>query len=233
MISVNLVERINNRYYWDMIFVNFKTYHQGTGEAAVKLAKVCQSVAKKTSLEITPVVQAVDIFRLAQAGFTVWSQHVDDIEPGPNTGQVLAEAVLAAGVKGTILNHSENKIPSEMVKTITSRCSELNIKTMVIAASVEEAREVIEGKPDFLAYEPPEFIGSQTSSVSVAKPEVVKNFVKEFSNLPVLIGAGINNQEDVRIAIGLGAKGVLVSSDVVSAQEPEKELMDLAKGFSQ
>ena len=51
-----------------MIFVNFKTYRQGTGEEALRLGKLCREVAQKTSLEIISVVQAVDIFRLTQAG---------------------------------------------------------------------------------------------------------------------------------------------------------------------
>lgn len=214
-----------------MIFVNFKTYKQGTGKEAVELAKICAEVGKETKISIIPVVQAVDIFRLSNLGFKVWTQHVDDIEYGPNTGQILPEAVKAADAQGTLLNHSENKLPVEVVNEAIKCCQRLGLKVLVCSDNLEEARQLMASKLDFIAYEPPELIGSQTASVSTAKPEVIKDFVKEIKKIPVLVGAGIHIQEDVRIALKLGAKGILVSSDVVLAQNPEKELFDLAGGF--
>jgi triosephosphate isomerase len=214
-----------------VIFINFKTYQEATGKKALELAKACQAVAKEASVEIVPIVQAVDIFRLANAGFKVWAQHVDDIEYGPNTGQILPEAVLAAGAKGTVLNHSENKLPAEMVKTTLVRCQVIGLKTLVFAASIEEAEELVAGKPDFLAYEPPEFIGSRTASVASAKQGVIKEFVDKIKTVPILVGAGIHSRKDVETSLRLGAKGVLVASDVVLAENPKKELLDLTKGF--
>jgi len=214
-----------------MIFVNFKTYRQGTGEAAVKLAQICQKVAQETSMTIIPLVQAADVFRLASQGFVVWTQHVDNISFGPNTGQTLPETVLAAGAKGTLLNHSENKLPLAVIKETIRRCRALQLKVLVCSDSPEEAKQLAEMRPDFLAYEPPELIGSQTSSVATAKPEVVTEVTEAIKTLPFLVGAGIHSQNDVRQAIKLGAKGVLVASDIVLAQEPEKELIDLVRGF--
>lgn len=214
-----------------MIFVNFKTYKQGTGKEAVELAKICAEVGKETKISIIPVVQAVDIFRLSSLDFKIWAQHVDDIEYGPNTGQILPEAVKAAGAQGTLLNHSENKLPVEVLNETIKHCQRLGLKVLVCSDNLEEARQLMASKLDFIAYEPPELIGSQTASVSTAKPEIVKDFVKEIKTIPVLVGAGIHTREDVKIALKLGAKGILVSSDVVLAQNPEKELFDLAGGF--
>ncbi|GAG19922.1 unnamed protein product, partial [marine sediment metagenome] len=57
-----------------MIFVNFKTYRQGTGEAAIKLIQICQAVEKKTSVKIFPVVQTADIFRIVkETNGPVWA----------------------------------------------------------------------------------------------------------------------------------------------------------------
>lgn len=218
-----------------MIFVNFKTYKQGAGEAAVRLAKVCQTVEKKTSVKIFPIVQTVDIFRIIEkTGGPVWAQHVDDIEYGQNTGQILPEAVKAAGVQGTLLNHSEKKLPIEVIGETIKRCQNLKLKVLVCSDSFEEAKEIVAFKPDLLAYEPPELIGSppnRGASVSTAKPEVIKSFVTEIKNIPVLVGAGIHSRQDVKMGLKLGAIGILVSSDVVLAQNPEKELLDLAGGF--
>lgn len=216
-----------------MIVVNFKTYSQASGEKALRLAKICQAVSQKAKLPIIPAVQAADIWRLTSQGVEVWAQHVDDIEPGPNTGQVLLETLLAAGASGTLLNHSENKLPVEMIGTIIKkiRAAAKKFKILVCAESIEEAQEIEPFKPDWLAYEPPELIGSQTSSVTTAKPEVIEDFAREIKTVPPLVGAGVHAKADVARAIELGAKGILVSSDVVLAQEPQKELTDLATGF--
>lgn len=214
-----------------MIFVNFKTYKQGTGQAALELVKICQEVNKKTAIKVIPVIQGVDIFRFASQGFEVWAQHVDNINFGPNTGQILPQAIVAAGAKGTLLNHSEYKLPLEVIKEIINRCQALKLKTLICSDSLEEAKQIAEGKPDFIAYEPPEFIGSRTDSVSSVKPKVIKDFVKEIKTIPVLVGAGVHSQKDVKVALKLGAKGILVATDVVLAKNPEKELLDLVGGF--
>lgn len=214
-----------------MIFVNFKTYQKGTGGEAVKLAKICQTVAEKTKIPIIPVVQTVDLYHLTSQNFEVWGQHVDDISFGPNTGQILPQAVAEAGAKGTLLNHSENRLPVEVIKETIKKCRAFKLKTLVCADNFEEAKMIIEARPSFIAYEPPEFIGSQTESVATTKPEVIKDFVKEIKKVPVLVGAGIHSQKDVKIALQLGAKGILVATDVVLAENPKKELLDLAGGF--
>jgi len=211
-----------------MIFVNFKTYQQGTGESALRLAQICAEVAQETGVQIIPIVQVADLFRLASQGLVVWAQHVDEIEFGPYTGQILPEAILAAGAKGTLLNHSEHKLSLEKIKGILAKFK--GGQTLVCAESIEEGKQMAALKPDFLAYEPPELIGEKIS-VSQARPEAIREFTSQIKDLPILVGAGIHSGEDVRKAIELGAKGILVSSDVVLAQEPKQELLKLIEGF--
>ena len=50
--------------------------------------------------------------------------------------------------------------------------------------------------------------------------------------VPVLCGAGVHTQEDVRKAVELGAQGILVASGVVNAKDPEKVLTELMRGLS-
>jgi triosephosphate isomerase len=45
--------------------------------------------------------------------------------------------------------------------------------------------------------------------------------------VPVLCGAGVKTGKDVRRALELGAKGVLLASGVVKAKDPRKALQDL------
>ena len=44
-----------------MIFVNFKTYQEGTGASALSLISVLEKAAKESGIKIIPVVQAADI----------------------------------------------------------------------------------------------------------------------------------------------------------------------------
>jgi len=201
-----------------MVFVNFKTYKQGIGEEAVKLAKICQEVSKETSIKIIPVVQAADIFRISQLGIKVYGQNLNEALPG---------------AKGTLLNHSDNKLPVEVIGSIIAKLSSFqiaNFKVLVCCESIKEGKEIAKFKPDFIAYEPPELIGGDVS-VSTAKPEIISEFVRQIEGIPILVGAGIHNQRDVKKAVELGAKGILVSHAVVESDNPKSVLLELAKGF--
>ncbi|PJE68344.1 triose-phosphate isomerase [Candidatus Shapirobacteria bacterium CG10_big_fil_rev_8_21_14_0_10_38_8] len=194
-----------------MIFINFKTYQQGTGESALSLAKICAEVEKETGIKIIPIVQVVDIFRLASQGLNVWAQHV-----------------FTPGAKGVLLNHAEKKLSWQDLKKIMEKRQDF--QTLVCSESLEEGQQIAILKPDFLAYEPPELIGG-TVSVSQAKPEIISDFVAKIKEVPVLVGAGIHNKEDIKKALELGVKGVLVSSDIVLSENPKQELLNLAGGF--
>jgi len=194
-----------------MIFVNFKTYQQGTGEAALVLAKICQEVEKETGVQIIPIAQAADVSRLVNVGLDVWSQHV-----------------FVSGTKGVLLNHSEKKLSFEDLRIMMEKRQ--NFQILICAESIEEGQKMATLKPDFLAYEPPELIGGEIS-VSQARPEIIRDFVEKIRDIPILVGAGIHQQNDVKKALELGVKGILVSSDVVLSDNPQQELLDLAGGF--
>lgn len=213
-----------------MIFVNFKTYKQGTGEEAAKLGKICAELEKESGIPIIPVVQVADVFRLSSLGLKIWVQHVDEIEYGANTGKILPEAVFGAGARGTILSHSENKLPTEIIGETMRRCREVGLKTLVCCESIEEGKEIASFKPDFLAYEPPELIGGEIS-VSEAKPGVIKDFLTAIEEIPIVIGAGISDKKDIEEGIRLGAVGFLVSSHIVLAKNPKEKLLELTEGF--
>lgn len=220
-----------------MIFVNFKTYPQGTGEKAVELAKICEGVSKESGIEIIPVVQVADLYRVTQAvKIPVWVQHVDWFEPGQHTGWIGLESVIESGASGVLLNHSEHQIPPGTVKQVIKRIknSKLKVKsfqTMTCCRTLGQAERLAKFKPDLLAYEPPELISGEIS-VSQAKPQVIKRIVKRVPNIPIIVGAGVTSQADVKKSLQLGSKGVLVSSGVVLVEAQKKALEDLVKGFS-
>ena len=247
--------------FYFMFFINFKTYESGTGAKGLEMAKIVEKVSRESGIEMAVVVQAVDVRMIAEAVLVpVWCQHVDAMEYGAHTGWVLPEAVKEAGAVGVLLNHSEHKVlgiqnpkfeirnPKQIqnskfkiqnegslfgnLNKTVDRCREVGLKTLVCAAGVEEFEEVLKADSDYVAYEPPELIGSREQSVSTAKPEVVQKVVEIAGQTPVLIGAGIHAAEDIRVGLELGASGFLISSDVMLADDPEEELQKLMKGYN-
>jgi triosephosphate isomerase len=90
-----------------MIFVNYKTYEEGTGGKAITLTKVLEEVSKDTQVKIIPAVQAPDIKEIVSSTtLEVWSQKIDPVEFGAHTGSIIPEALMEDGAMGTFLNHS-------------------------------------------------------------------------------------------------------------------------------
>lgn len=214
-----------------MIIVNFKTYEQATGDKAMALAKVHEEVVKETGAEIWVAVQAVDLAKVAWAapGVPVLAQHVDAAGFGNSTGSVTPEAILMAGARGTLLNHSERRLNREILASTIARCKEVGLITVVCAKDPEEGASFLEFNPDYIAVEPPDLIGGDVSVIT--RPEVVKKAVELIGGAKLLVGAGVKNGEDVKKALELGAKGVLLASGVTKAKDPKAALMDLIKGF--
>lgn len=219
-----------------MIFVNFKTYKEGTGDNAVRLAKILQECQKEIKFSVIPVVQVVDARALAEAsGHEVWVQHIDGVGYGQHTGWILPEAVAEVGIKGTFLNHSDHKfqISDNRLSDAINRCQEAGLKTLVFAADISELKLILKLKPTYVAYEPPELIASRDTSVARAKPEIIGEAAKiaKDTGIPLIVGAGVKDSEDVRKSLELEAVGVAVSSAVVLSEDPKKVVLELASGF--
>src|SRR3990167_6939169 len=143
-----------------MIFVNFKTYEQGSGQKALNLVKVLEEIALLSQVKIIPVVQAGDVKEVSSSSkLEIWVQKVDPIEYGANTGSILPESVYEDGASGTFLNHSEAKFSDfESLEKANKRATEVGLKTLIFAKDIEELKKVLVLKPTYIAYEPPELI---------------------------------------------------------------------------
>jgi triosephosphate isomerase (TIM) len=215
-----------------MIVVNFKTYPQGSGEMAVELAKVCKAVADKTGVRIIAVPQLGDLARCKATGVECWAQHVDAAEQGKFTGWVTVEEISANGATGTLLNHAEHQIAPQEMDKIIQRIRQIRpeMEICICANDLQNAVHVSGLQPNYVAYEPPELIGSKDKSVATESPEVIEQAVQS-TTVPILIGAGVHSGEDVKTGLKLGARGVLLATDVVLAEDPEKQLQELAEAF--
>jgi triosephosphate isomerase len=210
-----------------LLLINFKTYPEATGKNAVKLAKICETIAKKYSVSIAVAPNIIDLSEVASTvDIPVFSQHIDPIlKDGKHTGHVLAENVKAVGAVGTLLNHSERRLSFEEIEECIKIAKSFDLITVCCSESPEKSEQIAKLNPDFIAYEDPVLIGSGIP-ISKAKADSVKEFVellrKVNPKVIPLCGAGISTGEDVKAALKLGTKGVLVASSIVLAKDQKK-----------
>jgi triosephosphate isomerase len=218
-----------------MIFVNYKAFEESSGEKAISLTKSIEEVAHESQVKIIPVVQVIDAeMVVAATTLEVWIQHVDPVNYGPHTGWTLPAEAAKVGVSGVFLNHSEHKFDDFNALTIANeKAKEANLKTLIFAASLEELKRVAELRPTFVAYEPPEFIGSTNTSVTDAQPEIISKAaeVARLSGEPLIVGAGVSSMEDIKKSLELGAVGVAIATAVVKSPDPKAKLIELVEGF--
>jgi triosephosphate isomerase len=213
------------------ILTNFKNYKSAIGDKAIDLAKIHYEIKKVKNGNIAIAVNAIDIKDICKEysdKISIFAQHSDAYSFGSSTGKILPEYLKEIGVKGVILNHSENRFSNlySLVETIKF-IKEVGLKVVCCIEDIEEGEIILkDSDPDFVAIEPPELIGGNIS-VSIANPELIKNTVKKLGKNKVLVGAGIKTGEDVKLAIKYGAQGVLLASGITKSKEPKKVLIDL------
>lgn len=218
-----------------LIVLNFKTYIEATGDAAIRLAKICESVAGEYGVDIAVAPQMVDIKPIAEcAKIPVYSQHVDGVGYGGFTGHVTAGSLKSAGAVGSLINHSERRLRLAEIEASVVSCRVSGLKSIICTNNIPTTCAAAALKPDFVAIEPPELIGSGIP-VSKADPEIVRGSVEAARRIEpevgVLCGAGITHGEDLAAAIDLGSAGVLLASGIIKAADQRKALLDLVSGI--
>ena len=217
-----------------LIVVNFKTYATAMGQKAVDLAQAMER-ASKDHVRMIAVVSAFDLHAVKQAApsLEVWSQHLDPVGQGSFTGWLQHENAIERGAQGTIINHAEHKVDIEHVQQLMQQLPN-DFSMCACAADVDEAHQLAELGPSFIAVEPPELIGGDIS-VTTADPAIVSDTVNAVRainpQVRVLCGAGVKDGKDVKTAVELGAHGVLLASGVTKASDVDAVLADLVAGL--
>ena len=217
-----------------LIVVNFKTYATAMGQKAVDLAQAMER-ASKDHVRMIAVVSAFDLHAVKQVApsLEVWSQHLDPVGQGSFTGWLQPENAIERGAQGTIINHAEHKVDIEHVQKLMQQLPDA-FPMCACAADVDEAHQLAELGPTFIAVEPPELIGGDIS-VTTADPAIVSDTVNAVRainpHVRVLCGAGVKDGKDVKTAVQLGAHGVLLASGVTKASDVDAVLADLVAGL--
>ena len=214
-----------------IVILNYKTYLESSGINALNLAHDLESAASESGITMVAAPQAADIYRISEeTSLPIFAQHIDPISPGGHTGSNLINTLIEAGVSGSLINHSENRMKLADIDEVIKLCKENEIESCVCTNNIETSMAVAALKPDAVAVEPPELIGTGIP-VSQAQPEVVEDTVREVKSInkdiKVLCGAGITTGDDMKAALDLGADGVLLASGIIKAESPKDALLDL------
>jgi triosephosphate isomerase len=217
-----------------LIVLNFKTYRESTGEAALRLAEICEDVSKDYSVKIAIAPQVADIHAIYEGvKIPVYAQHVDGVGYGGFTGHVTAASIKAAGASGSLINHSERRLKLAEIEASLAACRSFGLATIICTNNVATTRAAAALEPDYVAVEPPELIGSGIP-VSKADPDVVRESVDAVKDIAptvgVLCGAGITHGEDLKAALELGSEGVLLASGIIKAKDQRVALENLVTG---
>ncbi len=215
------------------LIINFKTYKESFSVNGLKIARACknlESYAQEKGVELIVCPHIYDLKDIIKTGVNVYAQHFDLVDFGPHTGHIVPEALKELKVCGSLISHSEDLEDLEVISKKIALAKQNGLLTCVCARNDKVVKGIAEYEPDYIAVEPKELIGGDIS-ISTANPELILKSIKSAGNVNLLVGAGIKNREDVKIALKLGAKGILVASGIVKSQDPQESIKELLEGF--
>lgn len=223
-----------------ILILNLKSYKAGFYELEqiIEAANIVSKEFPQIDFALAPnVLVAMKALSLVYPRVKVYLQHVDPVDYGAFTGHIPLMAAKELGFGGALVNHSERRVSYDIIHKIVSEGKELSFNVIVCVGDLREIPQIAKLKPTYIAYEPPELIGTGIS-VSKAKPQDLAksvHLIREFSegeSIPIC-GAGISSNTDVAAAIDLGAQGVLVASAFVKAKNRVDKLREFAMALEQ
>lgn len=215
-----------------------KSYREAMGDNIFSILSIVEKVARefsKIDFVLAPNIIYLNALTSKKQYSKIFSQHVDPVPYGAFTGHIPIEALKMINVDGTLINHSEKKVENRVVGEVIKMANKIGIDVCVCAGDLKKTELLSKMKPTYVAFEPPELIGSGRS-VSKMKPDELKKSVKividasEGISVP-LCGAGISTREDVELAIEYGARGILVASAFVKSNNKEQLLRDFSEAI--
>jgi len=217
-----------------LFIINCKNYEEVSGSQIIKFVKIAEKISKKYNVKIAVAPPQHLLGQVSNSTIQIFAQHLDNAKIGSTTGFVVPELVKKSKINGSLINHSEHRISSKEVSALVSKLRKLKMISVVCVKNIAEAKKFSKLNPDYIAIEPPELIGSGRA-VSKEKPELITNAVIAVKGskhkTKLLCGAGIVSGTDVKKAIQLGAKGILVASGIVKAKNWNKIIDEFAKAM--
>ena len=217
-----------------MFIINCKNYEEISGEKIIRLGKIVEKISKKYKIKIAIAPPHHLIPLITKLNIIVLAQHLDDKKIGSTTGFMIPEIVKKSKINGSLINHSEHRIPEKEIKNLIKRLKRLKLKTVLCVKNVNESKKYAKLNPTFIAIEPPELIGTGRA-ISTERPQLITKAVDSVksakNSTKLLCGAGIVSGNDVARAKQLGSKGILVASGIVKAKNWEKIIEEFSRAL--
>ena len=199
------------------------------GQQSLDLAKKCDELAAKYDFDVIFTAQHVDLKTIVEncPHLIVCAQAMEPLKPGRGMGHILPEALAAAGVKATFLNHAENPMTINDLAVTIDRANQLGLLTIVCSNEVADTKAIASLHPDCMVCELNSLIGTgKTADLSymIATNEIVKSVSQD---IKVLQAAGISTGDDVYKAIKSGADATGGTSGIVCAGDPFAKLEEM------
>ncbi len=211
------------------VIVNLKHYKVSSGNRCENFLSKFIGMDNPSDTRIVFALNPID-FRIAKSfpELDFYAQHVYSLDFGAGTGRYSIESLMDFGIDGSLLNHSEMRVPESQIIETLDKAKSMGFPIIICAESPSEAEKYSAIKPEYIAYEPPELIGGDVS-VTSSKPEIIRNVIEKCArnSVPVLVGAGVKNNHDMKKSLELGARGVLVASGIVLSDDPLASLTSL------
>ena len=129
-----------------MFVINCKNYEEIAGNNITKFVKTAEKISKKFKVKIGIAPPQHLIGQVSSSPLTILAQHVDVKKTGSTTGFVVPELLKKSKVNGSIINHSEHRIPGKDIANLVLKLRELKMISIVCVRDVAEARKVCKTK---------------------------------------------------------------------------------------
>ena len=217
-----------------MFIINCKNYNEISGEKINKLALIAEKISKKYKIQIALAPPHNLLAAIKKSKLLVFAQHLDDAKVGSTTGYMIPELVKKSKVNGALINHSEHRISPKEITNLVKRLKKLKMKTVICVKNVREAEKYAKLNPTYIAIEPPELIGTGRA-ISTERPGLITKSLsavkKARNSTKLLCGAGIMTSDDVKRAMELGSRGILVASGIIKSRNWNRDIEGFAKAI--
>ena len=213
------------------LIVNPKSYLYGN--ESLKLAKAADQAAKDTGLPIIFTCPYADVRMIREntENIIVCVQSMDPLTPGRGMGHVLPESLKEAGADAVFLNHAENPKTLSDLYACIRRAAELDMTSIVCAASITEAKAVACMNPDVVLAEPTDLIGTGQVADDAYTMEAIDQVRKVNPDVLVVVASGVSTAEDCYNMIRLGADGTGGTSGILNAPSPAVRIREMAEAI--
>ena len=218
-----------------MFVINCKNYQEISGKKIIKFVNITEKISNKFKVKIAIAPPQHLLGLIGNSSIPIIAQHTDTSNVGSTTGFIVPELLKDSKIKGSIINHSEHRLPQKDIIQLIKKLKDLKMISIVCVKNVPEIKKYIKYNPDYIAIEPPELIGSG-KAISKERPELITKAVTVVksakNNTKLLCGAGIVSGEDVSKALELGSSGILVASGIIKSKNWAKIITEFSKAMN-